>query len=289
LPDGQTVLIDGGARYERFDMGRGVVAPFLWNRGIRHIDHVIGTHQQLDHVGGLIWVLRHLSIGRYWGTGVERPEQFVADLRRVLNERNLTEQVAMKGDEVLPSGPCHLTILNSTQPEDVRPVVYARSGSSLNNQSIVSRLQCGGHSILFSADIEADGLRRLSGTAREPVTVLKVPHHGARSSLDRHWLQDIHPQHAVISVGRGNSYGHPTPAVLQALAEEQVALSRTDLDGAVWITGRLSQAELVVTHMRDVALHPITRRTDIWDTERQNWSRLWLQRIRVDAIPFLQS
>ena len=80
LPDGQTVLIDGGARYERFDMGRGVVAPFLWNRGITHLDHVIGTHDQLDHVGGLIWVLRHIPVGQYWANGVDRAEQFSIDL-----------------------------------------------------------------------------------------------------------------------------------------------------------------------------------------------------------------
>ena len=59
LPDGEVVLIDGGATYERFDMGRGVVAPYLWNRGIRTIDHVVATHPQLDHVGGLAYVLRH--------------------------------------------------------------------------------------------------------------------------------------------------------------------------------------------------------------------------------------
>ena len=67
LPDGQTVLIDGGARYERFDMGKNVIAPFLWSRRIHHLSHVIGTHQQLDHVGGLIWVLRHMSVGTVLG------------------------------------------------------------------------------------------------------------------------------------------------------------------------------------------------------------------------------
>ena len=65
LPDGQVVLIDGGATYERFDMGRGVVAPFLWNRGIHTIDQVIGTHPQLDHVGGLAWVVRHFVVKNY--------------------------------------------------------------------------------------------------------------------------------------------------------------------------------------------------------------------------------
>lgn len=276
LPDGQTVLIDGGARYERFDMGRGVVAPFLWNRGIRHIDHVIGTHQQLDHVGGLVWVLRHLSVGRYWGTGVERPEEFVADLRAALREEQIEERTAMRGQDVLSSGPCRLTIANPAPVAEARPISRAHSGTALNNQSIVSRLECGGQSVLFAADIEVEGLRRLGEEGRKPVTVLKVPHHGAKSSLDREWLSEIHPKYAVISVGQANSYGHPVPAVLQAYTERQATIFRTDLDGAVWVTGRLSTQSLLVTRMRDRLLQPIDLHACVWRCEQENWQRILL-------------
>ena len=82
LPDGEVVLIDGGASYERFDMGRGVVAPYLWNRGIRTIDYVIATHPQLDHVGGLAYVLRHFTVQQHWGTGDVREEPFISASRR---------------------------------------------------------------------------------------------------------------------------------------------------------------------------------------------------------------
>lgn len=287
-PDGQTILIDGGARYERFDMGRGVVAPFLWNRGIRHIDHVIGTHQQLDHVGGLIWVLRHVSVGRYWETGVDRPEQFIADLKATLREEKIHDQIAVQGQEVLASGPCRLTILNPAHASEVQLAVHSHSGASLNNQSIVSRLQCGPRSILFAADIEVEGLRHLAGEGRQPVTLLKVPHHGARSSLDRAWLKQIHPQFAVISVGQANPYGHPVEAVLQAYAEENVTLYRTDRDGAIWITGRLSTSDITITRMRDRLLRPVDYRMCIWRCERENWQRLWLQFIDRDGLPFLR-
>jgi competence protein ComEC len=76
LPGGEVVLIDGGASYERFDMGRSVVAPYLWNRGIRTIDYVIATHPQLDHVGGLTYVLRHFNVRHVWGSGDARQELF---------------------------------------------------------------------------------------------------------------------------------------------------------------------------------------------------------------------
>ena len=287
LPDGQTVLIDGGARYERFDMGRGVVAPFLWNRGIRHVEHMVGTHQQLDHVGGLIWVLRHFSVGQYWGTGGERSEQFVTDLKAALRENQVREQIAVRGEEVLTAGPCRLTILNPTEALEGQALVQPRSGMSLNNQSIVSRLQCGAHSILFAADIEVEGLRHLSGEGRQPVTLLKVPHHGARSSFDRDWLRHIHPQYAVISVGQANPYGHPVPFVLQAYAEENAAVSRTDLDGAIWMTGRLSTSSIMLTHMRDLIPGPIDLHECLWHCEQENWHRLWLQFVDRAGFPFL--
>ncbi|MBY0249055.1 MAG: DNA internalization-related competence protein ComEC/Rec2 [Nitrospiraceae bacterium] len=277
LPDGQTVLIDGGARYERFDMGRGVVAPFLWNRGITHLDHVIGTHDQLDHVGGLIWVLRHIPVGRYWANGVDRSEQFSIDLDAALTENQISRHIAARGQELLQSGPCQLTILNPPEGTSGERAIQRPSGTFLNNQSIVSRVQCGAHSILFAADIEVDGLRRLGEEGRRPVTVVKVPHHGARSSLDREWLGQIRPQYAVISVGRANSYGHPVPDVLEAYANEHIRVLRTDHDGAIWITGRISTSEIAVARTRDALLHPVVPRHCLWRCEQKNWHRLWLQ------------
>ena len=112
LPDGQVVLIDGGATYERFDMGRAVVAPFLWNRGIRTIDQVIGTHPQLDHVGGLAWVVRHFVVKQYWGSGETREELFYRRLQESLATQGLSERVVSEGQEIVSSGPCRLVVLN---------------------------------------------------------------------------------------------------------------------------------------------------------------------------------
>jgi competence protein ComEC len=277
LPDGQTVLIDGGSRYERFDMGRGVVAPFLWNRGIGRIEHVVATHQQLDHVGGLIWVLRHIPIGRYWGNGVERSEQFAADLTATLTDKHIPRYTAVRGQDLVQSGPCRLTALNPPEEAGAERSMQRQDGASLNNQSIVSRLQCGAHSVLFAADIEIVGLRGLGEEGRQPVTVVKVPHHGARSSLDHDWIRQIRPRYAVISAGRSNSYGHPAPDVVQAYAHEQAAVFRTDHDGAVWINGRVSSSDITVTRMRDRILQPVTPRLCLWSCEQENWRRAWRQ------------
>ncbi len=277
LPDGHTVLIDGGARHDRFDMGRSVVAPFLWNRGIHRIDHVIGTHQQLDHVGGLIWILRHMSVGQFWDQGIERPETFVDELRAALRLRGIPARSAVRGQDVLNSGPCHLHVLNPQVDTAPRASVPSLTGTVLNNHSIVLRFECGSHSILFSADIETAGLRQLPPSGRNSVTVLKVPHHGARSSMDQEWLREVHPQYAVVSVGATNPYGHPAESVLKTYEEHDIAVYRTDLDGAVWVTGRLSTSELSVHRMRDLSLLPVDVFKCPWRCEHENWKRLFLQ------------
>lgn len=277
LPDGQTVLIDGGARYERFDMGKNVIAPFLWSRGIHHISHVIGTHQQLDHVGGLIWILRHMSVGRYWSAGVERSEKFVEDLQAALSDRRIEQHTAVRGQDLLQSGQCRLSTLNPPEASALRRSNQPLTGTILNNLSVVTRLQCGTASILFAADIETGGLRLLNGEGYRPVTLLKVPHHGARSSLDPDWLRQLHPQFAVVSVGVANPYGHPAESVLSTYHDEGITVFRTDRDGAIWVTGRLSTSELTISRMRDLILQPVDFPRCFWRCEHRNWHRLFLQ------------
>lgn len=277
LPDGQTVLIDGGAQYEQFDMGKNVVAPFLLSRRIRHIDHVIGTHQQLDHVGGLIWILRHLSVGRYWSGGIERSEKFVGDLQAAIRDRHIDQRTAVRGQDLLQSGQCRLSILNPPETSEGRESTQHYTGTLLNNLSVVSRLQCGIHSILFTADIETAGLRRLKTQGHHPVTILKVPHHGARSSLDQDWIQQLHPQYAIVSVSAANPYGHPAESVLETYQDQHIAVFRTDRDGAIWVEGQLSTSEFTVSRMRDLIIQPADFPRCLWRCEYQNWHRLLLQ------------
>ena len=278
LPDGQVVLIDGGATYERFDMGRGVVAPFLWNRGIHAIDQVIGTHPQLDHVGGLAWVVRHFGVKRYWGSGETREELFYRRLQQALVDRGLQEQAAREGQEILSSGSCRMVVLNP--PEDAQFNVAQRdsyaSGHMLNNRSVVTRLTCGVHRMLFAADVEQDGLSRMArAPSHGPVEVLKVPHHGAVSSLNRDWLASVHPRYAVFSAGRHNRYGHPAAAVLDAYRSEGSTVLRTDHDGGVWFTGAVSDPTLHVHRTRELLPQPTNMASCLWTCEQANWVRVW--------------
>ncbi len=276
LPDGRTVLIDGGATSERFDMGRNVVGPFLWNRGIRTIDHVIGTHPQVDHVGGLAWILRHFTVGQYWGNGVARTEVFYRRLEEALVARGLVERVAREGDTVIESGSCRLFVLNSPAGDASALSPSARSsGTALNNRSVATRLECGSLSFLFAADLEAQGLLRLVETGgAQPATILKVPHHGAKSSLSHLWLERVHPNAAVISVGRHNPYGHPAASVLEALAAVGSRILRTDSDGAVWMTAHVPSARVTIHTMKEWLLAPIRIGAAMTAAEWRNLSRL---------------
>ena len=280
LPDGQMVLIDGGATYERFDMGRGVVAPFLWNRGIHAIDQVIGTHPQLDHVGGLAWVVRHFIVKRYWGSGETREELFYRRLQQALADRGLQEQVAREGQEIVSSGPCRMVVLNPPADKYLDGPLHDShvGGHVLNNRSVVTRLTCGNHTMLFAADVERDGLSRMTRfTPHDPIEVLKVPHHGAVSSLNRDWLASLHPQYAVFSAGRHNPYRHPSAAVLDAYASEGISTLRTDRDGGVWFTGGVSDAALHVHRARELLWQPTNRASCLWACEQANWARIWKQ------------
>lgn len=274
LPDGQTILIDGGAKYERFDMGRGVVAPFLLNHGLRRIDHIIATHPQQDHVGGLIWLIRHLDIGAYWHLGIERKEPLFEDLRRSVEQKHVPVYLATRG-QAIARGTCRLVILSPAAPAVSSPSDHSPGGMQLNNQSIATQLICGSHSLVFAADLEIDGLRQLELAAQIPTAVLKVPHHGAKSSLDREWIARVRPRYAVLSAGRYNSYGHPTPEVIAAYTSVGSTIERTDRDGAVTVTGRLSSPDIRVQTVRDLVLHPVDPHQSIWDAERANWHRLW--------------
>jgi competence protein ComEC len=280
LPDGQVVLIDGGATYERFDMGRGVVAPFLWNRGIHAIDQVIGTHPQLDHVGGLAWVVRHFIVKSYWGSGDTREELFYRRLQQSLASRGLQEEVAREGQEIVSSGSCRMVVLNPPVGEHLDAPIHDShvGGPVLNNHSVVTRLTCGSHTMVFAADVERDALFRMTRSASHgPIEVLKVPHHGAVSSLNRDWLASLRPQYAVFSAGRHNPYRHPAAAVLDAYELDGSTVLRTDRDGGVWFTGRVSDAALQVHRARELMWQPTNRASCLWVCEKANWARIWNQ------------
>ncbi|HEX2056286.1 MAG TPA: DNA internalization-related competence protein ComEC/Rec2 [Nitrospiraceae bacterium] len=277
LPDGQVVLIDGGSAYDRFDMGRGVVAPYLWNRGIRTIDHVVASHPQLDHVGGLPSVIDRFTVRHVWTNGLSREELFWKRFEASIEKRGLSMETAGDGLALWSWGSCRMGVLS---PETIlmhryaaRPVVHAKA---LNDSSIVIEFSCGAFSLLFTGDLEREGLASvLNRHDVRHVTILKVPHHGAKSSFDRHWLASVRPEVAVFSAGAYNPYRHPAPTVVDAYSEAHALVFRTDRDGAVWADIDLTKSGFQVHRTRDRLLQPVILSRSPLAQELNNVHRLW--------------
>jgi competence protein ComEC len=280
MPGGQTTVIDGGGRYGQFDLGASVVGPYLWDQGIHRIDHLIGTHPQLDHVGGVPWLIRHFEVGRYWGNGVTRSEGFYQDLRQALSEKGLTERVPAAGETVAAEAGCSLSIVSPMPSEMMRIGTDRshRSGSTLNNLSVAARLDCGRAAFLFAADLERPGLARFVQQGLAPHTpVVKVPHHGAASSLELGWIRATAPEIAVVSVGRYNPYHHPHPQVLASYQEQGSRLFRTDQDGAITITGSPRSQNLLIGSASQLKFERVSFADTAWEQERRNYRRVCLR------------
>jgi competence protein ComEC len=154
-------------------------------------------------------------------------------------------------------------------------VTETKHGSLLNNRSIVTRLDCGPHSFLFAADIETATIVRLRDNPWFQARVVKVPHHGARSSLDDDWIAHLRPEVAVISVGRMNPYGHPTAPVVAAFERAGALVLRTDRDGAIQVTASLSSPDLTIRRARSDVAAPVGLGPAMLNAEIENLAKLW--------------
>lgn len=272
LPGGDTVLVDGGAAYERWDIGRMVVGPYLWDRGIRRLTHVVATHPQLDHVGGLAWIIDNFEVDHYWSNGIQRTNHFYRRLRDAIAKQGLIERIALEGEVLIKEGPCRLISLNP--PADEGPSLDEPRGSELNNLSVILSLTCGKHSILLTADAEVEALARLSDHPLvESANVVKIPHHGAKSSLNRQWIQRLNAKTAVVSAGQGNRYGHPAKDVLQAY--EPMAIYRTDSHGAIVLSAKPDSGEIQVRRTTNRRPVPLDLSDYSPGREWENVSRFW--------------
>lgn len=227
-PSGATLLVDGGGvPGGRFDFGERVLLPALLHRGVRRLDCVIATHPQSDHVGGLAAVCRELPIGML--IDPDLPSES-ADMERLLEQvrrRGIRHLRAQAGVSWMLDPGTRVTLLHPPEP---------RLGGTddANDNSIVLRVEYGRAGFLLAGDIDREVEAHLlhSGAPLE-ATVLKVPHHGSRTSSGEGFLDAVRPRVAVVSAGEGNLFGHPAPEVTRRLAARTALLCRTDEDGAV--------------------------------------------------------
>lgn len=218
-PLGSQVLIDGG-RDRRVLRELSKVMPF-WDRSI---DLVIATHPDADHIGGLVDVLEAFQVDYLMDTEVKNDTPVFRSYTAAVKTEAVERIPPARGTQITLDDNVILTVLS-------REVVAA---SNTNDASIVARLDYGDTSFLFTGDATKEIERELLGLHGVlDSDVLKVGHHGSDTSTSSEFVSAVSPSIAVISVGKGNSYGHPTKNVLDTLSDQTVRVLRTDEVGTI--------------------------------------------------------
>jgi competence protein ComEC len=217
---GAAVLFDGGPPEAR-------VYRLLREAGVRRLDLVVSTHQSRDHQGGLHEVLERVPTGLLLenGYGTRDP-----DYRRLISEADArgVRHVPARAGQVLRVGPLTIRILSPRTPAPGAP-----PPDDPNSVGVAAMVSEGSFDLWLSADAESDAILPL---ALRPVEAMKVSHHGSADPGLPEVLARLKPQVAAIEVGEGNSYGHPAPETLAALAKAVPHVYRTDEDGTVTLS-----------------------------------------------------
>jgi competence protein ComEC len=240
-PDGSTMLLDAGGPVgavteaaeatSHFDIGEEVVSPYLWSRRIRRLDALVLSHAHSDHMGGMPVVVRNFRPRELWVSIDPNSAAYRALLAEASNFGVVVRH--FHAGDYLPWGGTQVTIL---APESG----YSNPHEPVNNDSLVMRMQYGKSSVLLEGDAEAPSEREMLAHNRvTPTTLLKIGHHGSRTSTTQEFLDAAAPTDAVVSVGKGNTFGHPRYEVIERVAEARTKLYRTDEFGlTTFLLGR---------------------------------------------------
>lgn len=260
-PSGINILVDGGGtvsfrkpgegwrdRREPFEVGAKTVVPLLKKRGIHRLDIVIATHGDQDHIGGLQAVVEQFPIGALLFNGSFSESATLAKLMQTAVDKRISIYAVSRGMILSPD--------SATRLEFMAPLLHGHEGDQTdsaipyikeqNAESVVFRLEMGGASFLFTGDTDEGTERKMmalehqdstEGAVKDlrPIDMLKVAHHGSKTSTSALWVRRYQPTASVISAGVGNTYGHPNAGVVERLAQSGSMIFRTDLQGEVQV------------------------------------------------------
>lgn len=263
FPGGKRMLVDGGGFFdESFDVGKYVLAPFLWHEKINRIDTVVLTHPHPDHLQGLLFILENFQVREVWTNGDETDSAlYLSFLQSVQNRGAVLKVLSDTTPEIDTSG-VKIRILNPEGGDTLRatpssllpvgnetidtgdrtvpaPFIKRRSGMSdeINDRSLVMHLSFGGRAFLLPGDISEATERRLAQSMFDLRSdVLFVPHHGGFRSSTAPFLDKVRPQIAIISCGKDNVFRLPHADVIRRYENLQSRIFRTDRDGAITVS-----------------------------------------------------
>jgi competence protein ComEC len=225
-PNGQDILIDGGPDPQKINLELSKKLPF-WDRTI---DLVVSTQPQADHITGLVDVLQRYKVKQVLESGVSYNSSIYREWRNLTGEKQIECDNVSAGQEIDLGSGVKIEVLNP--PESL----WEGTSDDVDNNGIVLRLSWGQVSFLFTADIREDvEFKLIEQRASLRSTVLKVAHHGSKTSTTSQFLAAVDPEVAVISVGADNPFGHPSPEVWERLTGRlgEGNVYRTDEDGTI--------------------------------------------------------
>lgn len=219
FPGGKNMLVDAGNK----DDGPAVV-KYLTEKNVPKLDCLVGTHPHEDHIGGLDEVIKHFPVDLFYLPKVTTTTQTFMDVLAAALAKNLKIDLARAGVTIMEEGNLSVKILAP------RGDTY----ESLNNYSAVIKVSYGRHAFLLTGDAEIQSEQEMLAAGEDlKADVLKVGHHGSRTSTSIPFLKAVQPGYAVISAGKNNDYGHPHKETLSKLKKAQVKVYRTDQSGTV--------------------------------------------------------
>lgn len=218
--DDAAMLIDAGNNED----GKLLVS-YLKSLNIEKLDYVIGTHPHEDHIGGMDDIINNFKINKYMMPDVLTTTKTFEDVLDALAENNLT-YTTPKENDVYNLGEASIKIVH-----------VGEEGTDLNDASIVFKLTYGNNSFLFTGDATSNVEKRiLNSNINISCDVLKVAHHGSNYSTTDNFISAVNPKYAVISVGKNNSYKHPSVNTLEKLEKKNIKVYRTDESGTIIFT-----------------------------------------------------
>lgn len=275
LAGGRNVLIDGGGSYDgRFDIGRRVLAPFLWNQAVRGLDLVVLSHPHPDHMNGLTGILKKFEVAEIWSHGRDGHLPGYEEFKRIVSERKIRHTIVSHGNpDTFTLGGAELAVLH---PDGLFRSGEKKAYAAENDFSLVVRAAVEGRVLLFTGDIGTGAEKALLRSGRDvKCDVLKVAHHGSKSSSCEAFVRAARPSAAVMTVGKENRYRHPSDEVVQRYENIGARVYRTDRDGALLIT--IGNGGIRVQRWNDLKLRKVSSAFSA-EQELANWKRMWLRK-----------
>ncbi|MCA9733942.1 MAG: DNA internalization-related competence protein ComEC/Rec2 [Deferribacteres bacterium] len=227
FPGNKAMLIDAGPFFPEYDPGKEIILPYLLRQGIRKLDIIVITHPHLDHFGGFLSLVENIPIQRAVFADTSYHDKNFQKLVHDLQANGTEIQIVQRGDILTLFNPAIIYVMGPA-PEK------AKIDRNWNDASLVLRLRYGNSAALFTGDTESAGEFELQKYGDFLVSnLLKAGHHGSRTSSEPSFLQMVKPHWVTISAGAFNKFGHPAQESIDNYTELNVAIARTDNDGAL--------------------------------------------------------